>query len=153
MRRAERQITDRTEIEAILRRAKVLNLAMADNGRPYVVPINYGYADGCLYFHGAREGRKMALLRRDPHVAFSVFCDDAVIEGAQACDWSSRYRSVVGEGRVEILERAEDKRRALDAFMSQFHPGPHIYKEEAAEKTCVFRVVITSMTGKKANLA
>ena len=44
MRRKDRQITDLEAIRAILDKAKVLHLAMIDGARPYVVPMNYGYA-------------------------------------------------------------------------------------------------------------
>ena len=62
MTRRERQITDLQEIRGILDRAKIVHIGMVDGGRPYVVPMNYGYTmeDGqlTLYLHGANRGRK-----------------------------------------------------------------------------------------------
>ena len=63
MRRNDREITDLREILRLMDRCDVVNLAFADNGEPYVVPVNFGYvSDGetkvVLYFHGAREGRQ-----------------------------------------------------------------------------------------------
>lgn len=155
MRRLEREITDAAELQAVLARATVLHLAMVDDGRPYVVPLNFGYADGCLYLHGAREGRKMDILRRNERVAFSLFCDEAIIPGSgpAGCNFTSRYRSIMGEGRAEIIEGSEAKRKALDIILGHYARGPFEYVEENIERTCVFRVVITSMTGKKANVS
>ena len=48
MRRKEKEITDRAEMEAILRRGEICRLAMANDNTPYVVALNYGYADNCL---------------------------------------------------------------------------------------------------------
>lgn len=154
MRRTEREITDRAELEAVLARATVVHLAMADQGRPYLVPLNFGYADGCLYLHGAREGRKMAILRRSPRVCFNVVTDDVIVPGSpsSACGFSTRYRSVTGEGRVEFIEDDASKREALDILMGHYSPGPFVYDPSVLARTCVFRVVIETMTGKKANV-
>jgi len=57
MRRREKQITDTKQMEQILAQAQVCRLAMVDKGHPYVVPLNFGYRDGALYFHSALEGR------------------------------------------------------------------------------------------------
>lgn len=154
MRRSEREITDRAELDAVLRKAAVVHLAMTDAGQAYVVPLNFGYADGCLYLHGAHEGRKMDILRRNPHVAFSLLCDEAVIpgKGPAGCNFTSRYRSVIGQGRVEMVEGDDERRKALDIILDHYAPGPFEYAPAALAKTCVFRVVITSMTGKKANV-
>ena len=46
MRRYEREMTDKAEIETVLAKATVVHLAMVDEGRPYLVPMNFGYADG-----------------------------------------------------------------------------------------------------------
>lgn len=154
MRRHEREMTDLPELEAALAQATVVHLAMADEGRPYVVPLNFGYADGCLYLHGAREGRKMDILRRHPVVCFNLITDEAVVPaaGPAGCNFTSRYRSITGEGRVEFLDDDAARRRGLDIILGHYAPGPFTYQPEVLARTCVFRVVVVSMTGKKANL-
>lgn len=154
MRKREREITDPAELHAVLHAGTVVHLAMVDAGRPYVVPMNYGYADGCLYLHCATEGRKLDILRRNPSVCFSVVADNAVVPGPPpaGCNFTARYRSVIGEGRAEFIEGLDAKRAALDILMRQYAPGAFQYRDEVVEKTCVFRVVIASMTGKKANV-
>ena len=65
MTRREREITDINEINRILDTCKYLHLGLVDDGKPYVVPMNYGIdhddADGHLivYLHGANTGRKL----------------------------------------------------------------------------------------------
>jgi nitroimidazol reductase NimA-like FMN-containing flavoprotein (pyridoxamine 5'-phosphate oxidase superfamily) len=154
MRRHEREITDRAEMETVLARATVVHLAMVDDGRPYLVPLNFGYADGCLYLHGAKEGRKIAVLRRSPAVCFNLFTDEAIVPGAApaGCNFTSRYRSVTGTGRVEFLENDDAKRHGLDVIMAHYASGPFTYRPDVFARTCVFRIVIESMTGKKANM-
>lgn len=154
MRRNEREMVDKAELEAVLTKATVVQLAMVDEGRPYVVPMNFGFADGCLYLHGATEGRKVRILRRNPAVCFNLFTDEAILPGPgpAGCNFTSRYRSITGEGLVEFLYADDARCRGLDIILAHYAAGSFIYRPEVLARTCVFRVVIESMTGKKANL-
>lgn len=75
MRRKDREITDIHTILELVSECKVCRLAMTDGGVPYIVPLNYGYeyADGALtfYFHSAKEGRKLEILKKNPTVSSS----------------------------------------------------------------------------------
>ena len=53
MRRRDREVTELNEIIHILDSGKVLHLGLVDQGKPYIVPMNYGYAfeDGKLVFY------------------------------------------------------------------------------------------------------
>ena len=62
MRRAEKEITDRAQIDSIIQEAGVCRIGLVDGDEAYIVPMNFGYADGCLWFHCAKEGRKMDLV-------------------------------------------------------------------------------------------
>ena len=66
MRRKEREISDRNEIEAVILQADVCRLAMVDEASPYIVPLNFGFADNSLYFHSAHKGRKVDILKKIP---------------------------------------------------------------------------------------
>ena len=78
MRRSDREITDLGEILSIINDCKVIHLAMVDDGEPYLLPLNFGYAceGGAFSFfcHSAREGRKLDILRKNPIVAFEMDC-------------------------------------------------------------------------------
>ena len=83
MRRTDREIRDFDELTAIIARCDVCRLAFNDDEVPYILPLNFGEAveDGLLrlYFHGAAEGRKYELLRRNPQVAFACDCGQMCI--------------------------------------------------------------------------
>jgi nitroimidazol reductase NimA-like FMN-containing flavoprotein (pyridoxamine 5'-phosphate oxidase superfamily) len=55
MRRKDREITDRAEIDTVLNEATVCRIGLADNGEPYVVPMCFGYDGTFLYLHSAPE--------------------------------------------------------------------------------------------------
>jgi hypothetical protein len=48
MRRKDEEINDQSKIEAIIRSAGVCRLGLSDNGRPYIVPMSFGYQDRVL---------------------------------------------------------------------------------------------------------
>ena len=150
MRRSDREITDRAEIDEILNANAVCTIALADGGTPYAVTMNYGYADGCLYLHCAREGRKIDILRRNPAVAFSVYDSAEIVGGKEACDWTSRYRSVYGEGKAEFLESVDEKRRGLLALMRQTSgSAAWDIPDRALGQLNVIAIRIAGVSGKK----
>lgn len=149
MRRKEKQITDTQQMEQILEQAQVCRLAMVDQGRPYVVPLNFGYRDGCLYFHSAKEGRKIDVLRADPHVCFEVDELVKINKAAQACDWGVSFRSVIGTGTARILEAPAEKKTGLDIIMAHYSGRSFDYPEEILAKTAVIQVTVDEMTGKQ----
>ncbi len=149
MRRREKQITETKQVEEILAQAQVCRLAMVDNGHPYVVPLNFGYRDGALYFHSALEGRKMDVLKADPRVCFEVDELVKMNKAAQACDWGVSFRSVIGTGTARMLETAAEKKAGLDIIMAQYSNRSFDYPEEKLAKTAVIQVTIHEMTGKQ----
>lgn len=122
MRRKDREITDIEVIREILERAKIMTVAMVDSGKPYALPLHYGYEleEGqlCLYFHSSPVGRKMEILKENPSVFCAVALDDGLTgEGNNACVYGSRFASVMGSGRASILGDPLEKRQALDILM------------------------------------
>jgi len=151
LRRKEKEIVDKGEIESVIRKSVVCRLGLADNGTPYIVPLCFGYKDGCLYFHSAKEGRKIEMLKQNNRVCFEFEGDVKIQAGKAACDWGMKFRSVIGYGRASLIEDSDAKRQALDVIMAQYADGPFEYSEKAFGKTLVIKVEIESMTGKKSN--
>ena len=108
MTRREREITDRGEIVDILNRCSIVHLGLVDGDEPYVVPMNYGYTmdeDGrlTLYLHGATQGRKLDLMRKNPKVFLEMECDVQPFEGDVACRYGTAYKSLMGRGKAVLL--------------------------------------------------
>jgi len=148
MRRKEKEITDRAEIEAIIAKAQVCRLAMTDEDRPYIVPLCFGYENNTLYFHSASTGKKLEILKKNRRVCFEFDVDCEVRKDRQACKWSMRYRSVIGYGMASFVESAAAKRQALDIIMHQYGSNENEYPEATVAKIVVIRVDIDSLTGK-----
>lgn len=154
MRRKEREVKEFSEILDIIARCPVIRLGMVDNGKPYIVPLNFGYkAEGealTFYFHSARDGRKIDILRKSPQVCFEMDCDPAFkTHESDPCAWTMYYESIMGEGEVSFLESEEEKREALTLLMGhsgykgpmEFHPG-HL------KAVAAFQLKVTALTAK-----
>ncbi len=149
MRRSEKAVTEPAELEQIIRCGTLCRLAIKAEPAPYIVPLNYGYRDGTLYFHSALEGRKIELLRQSPLVGFEISLEQEIVAGEQACNWGARYRSVIGHGRIEFIETLEEKRRGLDLIMAQYAKGDFSYPEAAIQGTCLYKLLIAELSGKQ----
>ena len=151
MRRKEKEIVEKSEIEAVIAAAKVCRLAMADDRQPYIVPLCFGFAENVLYFHSAGEGKKIEILKKNNRVCFEFDIDTHVKTGETACKWGMKFRSVIGFGRADFIEDAELKSNALDVIMRQYGSDSFAYPDKTVDKTTVIKVEIESMTGKQAD--
>jgi len=152
MRKSRQEITDQGILEEILSNQVICRLAMVDGERPYIIPVNYGYREGFLYIHSAPEGKKIDLLRQNQEVCFEVEDKMEITKGEKACDWSTRYRSVVGYGTVEILSDAESKQQGLEVIMAQ-HGAPNLKEFDPGNmlRMVILKIRITSISGKKSS--
>jgi hypothetical protein len=152
MRKANQEITDPRTLEIILKKANIVRLAMIDNGMPYLLPFNFGYAGNCIYIHSAPVGKKLEVLRQNPLVCFELEDETATVEGDIACRWSQMYRSVVGYGKVEIVTGFDEKQLALDIIMQQHGaPANMEFDPKEVEFIVVLKLKIDSMTGKQSS--
>jgi uncharacterized protein len=153
MRRKDREITDRADLTDIINKSDVCRIAFADGGTPYIVTLNFGYAWGerlTFFFHCAREGRKLDLLRKNSEVCFSMDTDHELWERGSACAWSMGYRSIVGYGTLTIVEDPVERKRALDAIMDHYgYPGDKVYEEKNWRLTELLKLEVREMTGKQ----
>jgi len=151
MRRNERAVTDKKEIEAIITNADVCRIGLAVDNIPYIVPVNFGYKDNSIYFHCALEGRKLDMLRQNNKVCFEMEVEPKVVDGGGiACTWTTTYQSIIGYGTAEILETSAEKIEGLDIIMAHYSDkNDFSYREGAITSVGVVRIRITQLSGKQ----
>ena len=136
-------------MEQVLSNGEWVSLAISDvNGEPYVVPMNYGYSDGCLYLHGAVEGTKFSILKRNPKVCFCVVTDTELVRNENPSNFSEKYKSVIGKGKAEFLSDTEEKRKALGIFMRHYNGPTKPMPDAMLERVSVVKIKVTELTGK-----
>ena len=153
MRRKDRQVTDPEQIRAVVAACGCCRLGLCDRGRAYIVPLDFGFTeqDGryTFYFHSAREGRKIDLIRESGWASFEMDTGHQIISGEAACDYTARYQCVMGGGPVTLLETAEEKRAGLAAIMAHAAgAGPWDFSEAMLERTRVIRLEAEELTCK-----
>jgi uncharacterized protein len=149
MRRKEKEIISLEEIETAINKAISCRLALVDDGKPYIVPVCFGYERNALYFHGALEGRKRELIPVDNKVCFQMDADVETVEAESTCGWTIKYRSVIGTGRAPILRSDDEERHGLRVISKQYGKGDSSFPKVILDNTLVIKIDIESLTGKQ----
>jgi uncharacterized protein len=149
-RRRERAMEGRGEMAALLDRMAVGRLALITKEGPYVVPVNYLFADDCIYFRSGPKGKKVEALRADPRVCFLVDEPGPQVTWERGCGISQIYESVMCFGRADFVERLEEKRQILERMVHKFVPAesPVPLKDKDIDNTVVVKIYIEWITGK-----
>jgi len=150
MRRHDKEISSRQEIDAIIRSALVCRIALADGDEPYVVPVSFGYDCDAIYIHTATSGRKIDFIEANSRVCFEL--EDNVslqADDGDACKWTFAFESVIGYGTITELETAVEKARGLNQIMLHYSGREWDIDETATATTRVWRIDIESVTGKR----
>lgn len=153
MRRNERKLTDIGLIEEIIQKADVCRIALVNNDIPYIVTMNFGYKstpERTLYFHCAKEGRKLDMIALNNYVCFEMDIDHELNKGAGACDWGMKYKSIIGYGYISIVSDEDTRKEGLNHIMRHYGAeGDLNYDERVLARTLVLRLDIKEITGKK----
>ncbi len=148
MSKKDREIHDVEEIEPIINQAEVCRLALSLDDQPYIVPLNFGYKDNCLYFHTGKTGKKIDILKKNPRVCFQLDTDLKLLPSENPCKWNMRYRSVIGYGKAAFVDDPAEKKHALDIIVSHYSGDSGKYPDKRMDHLAIIRVEIDHITGK-----
>lgn len=152
MRRKDREITDFEEILDVVKRCKVCRLAMLWQGKPYLLPLNFGWqVEGgklVLYLHTHKEGTKNIALRQNPSVCFEMDTDGALVEAENPCQYGYLYASVIGSGQAQSVSGLEEKKQALACLMRCQAGKEFTFTDAMANCVDIWRVEADQLTGK-----
>ncbi|MCK5786712.1 MAG: pyridoxamine 5'-phosphate oxidase family protein [Candidatus Sabulitectum sp.] len=123
----------------------MLRLGMISRGEPYIVPLNHVYGDGTVYFHCAREGRKIDALRADPQVCLEF----DVMHGVSVEKQTSYYTSVIARGTAQFVSETDEAKRILEMICLKYLDSSPVITDDMAEATTVVAVRIDSVTGRE----
>lgn len=150
MRRHDKEIKDAIIIDHILSTSRICRLGMVDGDEAYIVPVNFAHDNGNIYIHSAPNGRKMEILRRKGNVSFEIELEDDVIKDDVPCEWSARYRSVMGKGTILIETEPEMKIAGLNLIMKKHGATGNLeYDPSSLSRMVLLVLKIESVTGKQ----
>ena len=114
MRRKDREVSDKEKIRRIISECYCCRLGFNDNGEIYIIPLNFGFdfKDERLtfYFHGAKEGRKIDLIKKTTSVGFELDTNYRLEKGNIACEYTAGFQSIIGTGEICLIEEKEEKK-------------------------------------------
>ena len=152
IRRKEKAIESEEEMISILEKSKYITIAMCEDNTPYLVTLSHGYdrEGNCIFFHCAREGKKVDILTENSNIWGQAIIDHGYAEGA--CD--HLYATTQFKGKVSFIEDMKEKEHALRIMINSLEPNPEqVLEEKITEKSVqrvrIGRIDIEFMSGKK----
>jgi nitroimidazol reductase NimA-like FMN-containing flavoprotein (pyridoxamine 5'-phosphate oxidase superfamily) len=155
MRRKDREIADIEDKIKIINKCKVCRLGLSENNNPYIVPLNYGYTFEndllTLFFHSAKEGKKLDIIKNNNKACFEIDCDTKLIEGERACTYGYAFKSIIGFGEIIILENKDEKTKGLNNIMKHQTEREMSYDftDEELKNVLVYKMEVMEFTGKQ----
>ncbi len=150
MRRIKQLLPDEEALEVLKNAKRGVLSVTGDDGWPYGVWLNpyYREADGCIYFHGAKEGHKVDALRKDCRASFTVI-DEGVRDES---GWAYTFRSVVVFGRIKFVEDHSFALELCRELARRFNPSEEEIEKEiqmAGARVQVMALIPEHITGKR----
>ena len=152
MRRFKQQISEDECKEVLKNEPRGVLALVGDDGYPYAIPLNHWYSekDNKLYFHCAKEGKKLDSISKCDKVSFCVMDEGYRNEG----DWALNIKSVVAFGKMRIVEDEEKKKEICINLTRKFTDDEDFLEHEltnAFPRVCCLEIEIEHMTGKLVN--
>ncbi len=149
MRRDERELTEPQALDAILQAGRVMYIALACADMPFLLPVFYVWDGTALWFHSARAGSKIDIMRQNANICFAVSEYGGIIEDELACNFEARHRTVIGVGKTHFVDDETEKVTMLHRLMARFSDKTFHFPAANLKATQVIRIDITSMKGKQ----
>ena len=141
---------DQERIQHVFSNAIFLRISCLDEqNKPYIIPVNFGYQDGRLYFHSSPTGKKIDCLRKNNWVAFQADCHTELIIKQDPCKATVHYHSISGSGTVHFITDPQEKRLGMLSILNQDGVPNVDFNEDALVKTEVLRIDILECTYKQ----
>ncbi|NLX66322.1 MAG: pyridoxamine 5'-phosphate oxidase family protein [Bacteroidales bacterium] len=145
-------IEESHRIKRIIDGCRLCYVGMADeNGKPYVLPMNFGYEEGVLYLHSAQDGSSISILEKNPRVCIT-FCTDPQLvwqDEEVACSYRMRAESVICHGEVVFEENYDEKVKALNCIMRQYSDREFNYSTPAVKNVKIWKVAMDEVSAKE----
>lgn len=152
MRLSQREIKDFGQIIEVVKKCDTMHVAFFDKDFPYIVPVSYGYKvvgdKIIIYFHSAKEGKKVALIEQDNRVCIEIDVLNGYKETERGV--TADYESIIGYGRAEKLENLDEIEEGLEMLLKHCNiQGDFASNCAMTKMTNVYKIELESFTGKK----
>ena len=151
MRRFKQQMADEDCIKVLKTERRGVLAVCGDDGQPYAIPMNFYYEDGKIYFHGAKSGHKIDVLKENPKVSFNVITAGIPSKVKRGLD----VESVTVFGTIRLMETSDETSGFARKLGLKYFPDDPDYIEGEIAHTRkalqMLELTIDHMTGKLVN--
>ena len=124
MRRDEFNVQDEKSINEILTECEYGTLSLISDNKPYCVALNFVKYENSIFFHGAKEGKKIEAIKNNNLASFLVVKPYSLIpsyfsDTLAACPATQFFASVFIEGKIDFIEDVNKKSDVLNALMEK----------------------------------
>lgn len=149
MRRKDRLMSKEWALE-IVDKCEWATLATIDtDGMPYCIPLSIARIDGDIYFHCAKEGKKIGCFKRSDDVCISCVGDTLRPDD----EFTTKYESAMVRGKISHVLDEKEKIEALRAICQRHTPKNMPNFDEAIARslaiTDIWKVTIQDIDGKR----
>lgn len=123
MRYSSRQCDDKEKIERFLSEARIGFLGLANGHHPYVVPLNFVWHDGAIYFHGAEHGKKIEIMKENANACFTVCSEYGTLTDPVPAHTDTAYMSAMLFGKTEPVTDLDEATEAMQHMLDKYVPG------------------------------
>jgi len=141
--------SDRQNAELVLSKADYCTVAAIDQGGVYLLPISFGYKDGCLYIHSGRHGHKLEVLQDGTPVSVSIQHSIEVVPAPTPCKYTTHYISVLARGTIRQLDSPEQMQAGLNIIVEHYGAKAITYAPADLERVFVYQIEIDSLSFKQ----
>ncbi|MDE6275637.1 MAG: pyridoxamine 5'-phosphate oxidase family protein [Clostridia bacterium] len=149
MRRKDRQMPKEWALE-IVDKCEWATLATIDtDGKPYCIPLSIARIENVIYFHCAKEGKKIDCFNRNNQVCIS--CVGATLRPED--EFTTKFESAMVFGKISQVLEDSEKIEALRAICQRHTPANMPNFDEAIARslaiTAIWKVTIEDIDGKR----
>lgn len=171
MRRKDREMDREFGLE-VIDKAKYGVISMIDeDGEPYGIPLSIIRDKDTLYFHSAKEGKKVDIFKNNPKVSIAFIGDVKVPENYTKDEleeivkdekkagsliskvFTTEYESAIVKGEVELVESTNEQIKAMEIICKKYTPTKMNYFDMAIKSgikhTNIYKVEIEDITAKR----
>ncbi len=125
----------------------VLSLTDPD-GKAYGVPLDYVRKGDCLYFHGAKEGRKVEAMKINSWACAVIVGNTTIVPEK----FGRKYESAIIEGPIEMIDAPEQKRQVMTWVGESRSPGypekAQVVIEKMLDRVLIYKMKMEIISGK-----
>ena len=144
-----KMIIDREIIDRIIHETEICHLSCCLDGKPYLIPISFGYDGEAVYIHTGPKGKKITFFEGNPRVCLSFVSRVEILpDQEEACKWSFASSSVIAGGSISEITDLEGKTSALNQVMSHYSGREWEFPDKVLGGTRLWKIVLEDPTAR-----